>query len=71
MAGVVGSNPTRPIPKLNQTAFTLDEIQKICSGRNLIDVPSLNCTHINQCLSFGLSIEECYNKSKTGNFDVG
>ena len=35
-------------------------------GRYLIDVPSLDCDYINECLSFGDSIEECYNESKAG-----
>ena len=40
----------------NQTSYSLEEIQNTCQGRYLIDVPSLNCGAINQCLSVGLSI---------------
>ena len=36
-----------------------------------MSIASLNCVFINQCLSFGLSIEEYYNESRTGDFDLG
>jgi hypothetical protein len=44
--------------------FTLDEIQDICQGGKLTEVPSLNCDYINRCLNYGSSISKCFADSK-------
>jgi hypothetical protein len=53
---VQAQNASRP--------FTFDEIQDICQGHKLSEVPSLNCEYISRCLSYGSSISKCYIDSK-------